>query len=570
MINKRKRSNTEEIDLPPPNKKIFNKDNYVSPSQLINYVLKDPLIDYLNYYKIYNIYDTPNAVNTVESSLFTKMIKNKGVEFEKTVIDYLDNFLITNNKNKIYKINDVESEKQSCYEETINALNNKEPIIYQGVLYNDSNMTYGIVDLIIRGDYIKTLFSSLEENIDENKYYIIDIKFSTIKLSHNKKFILNSGMIPFYKCQILLYTKALNKLLNQNVKIGFILGKNNFNELATIHYDTYDIKYNKILDDAINWIFRVRNEGSNWILLPKPSIPELYPNMCNKRDDNWHQIKKELADILKELTSIYYVSYENRLIGFSNGIFSYEDPNCNCKNLGINGVKSEIIDKIIKINSSDNTELIKPNKIIFNGDINWRKLKNNQLEFYLDYETTCNFDDINFIFMIGIGYLDTNNNWIFKNFLSKTSDIIDQEEMFKLFWEFINKTLIEMKKKEGIFIHWTHAEPSFYSKTCEKLFIMPNKKFLDLYKVFIKEPIVIKGALNYSLKTVAKAMYENGLIKTLWDSNSTCSNGLEVLYLANQYYFEGLKDYNFSDIIYYNEIDCKVLCEILQYLRLNH
>jgi hypothetical protein len=126
-----------------------------------------------------------------------------------------------------------------------------------------------------------------------------------------------------------------------------------------------------------------------------------------------------------------------------------------------------------------------------------------------------------------------------------------------------------MKKKESVFIHWTHAEPAFYSKTCEKL-NLKEKIFLDLYKVFINEPIVIKSALNYSLKTIAKAMYDNGLIKTLWDSDSTCSNGLDVLYLANQHYFYGVNDYDFSDIIHYNEIDCKVLCEILQYLRLNH
>ena len=30
----------------------FNKNEFVSPSHLKNYVLKDPIIDYLEYYKI--------------------------------------------------------------------------------------------------------------------------------------------------------------------------------------------------------------------------------------------------------------------------------------------------------------------------------------------------------------------------------------------------------------------------------------------------------------------------------------------------------------------------------------
>ena len=54
--------------------------------------------------------------------------------------------------------------------------------------------------------------------------------------------------------------------------------------------------------------------------------------------------------------------------------------------------------------------------------------------------------------------------------------------------------------------------------------------------VFIKEPIVIKGAFNYSLKTIAKALYELSMIKTIWDSSSPCSNGLTAMILANEIY----------------------------------
>ena len=35
---------------------------------------------------------------------------------------------------------------------------------------------------------------------------------------------------------------------------------------------------------------------------------------------------------------------------------------------------------------------------------------------------------------------------------------------------------------------------------------LQDKKLIDLYDVFIKEPIVVKGALNYSLKTIMKAL----------------------------------------------------------------
>jgi len=553
-----------------------NSTDYISPSQLVNYILKDPLIDFLNYYKIETIHDLPDHKrvwsNILVESDFTKMIKKKGIEYENNVIIQLDQILLLNNKKPIYKIN--QNSENDKINETILALSNKEPIIYQGgILYN--NLIYGVPDLIIRGDYLNFLYN---ENVNEKLYYIIDIKFSTVKLSANEDYICNSDMAPVYKCQVLLYTQILNKLLNQNVNIGFIHGKkysckkekinNNIRlRLATINYDTFDVKYYELLDNAIKWINRLKNEGSNWVLLPKPSIPELYPNMCNKRDDKWRPLKKQLADEIKDLTLIFNVSYENRLVGFSNNIYSYDSPDCCCDKLNIRGKKKDIIDKIIQINSNNNNILVSPNKINFNKT-KWRKLKKNQLEFYLDYETTCDYYNTNFIFMIGVGYINNDNLWIFKNFKSKTSELIDQEEMYKIFWDNINQILIEMKKKEGVFFHWSHAEPAFYSKSSNQI-NLPDKNFLDLYQLFINEPIVVKSAFNYSLKTISKALHSHGLIDTLWDSNSSCSNGLEVLYQANQYYFENV-NINFNDIIYYNEIDCKVLYEILKYLRLNH
>ena len=97
---------------------------------------------------------------------------------------------------------------------------------------------------------------------------------------------------------------------------------------------------------------------------------------------------------------------------------------------------------------------------------------------------------------------------------------------------------------------------------------MNNLIFYDLNKVFISEPIVIKGAFDFSLKSIAKSLFNNNLIKSSWDTSSICSNGLDAMYLANQYY----KNMNpeigvMKDILYYNEIDCKVLWEIHELIK---
>ena len=89
---------------------------------------------------------------------------------------------------------------------------------------------------------------------------------------------------------------------------------------------------------------------------------------------------------------------------------------------------------------------------------------------------------------------------------------------------------------------------------------------------FFKEnEILILGALNFSLKTIAKAMNKHGMIESIWEDDIT--NGLDAMFFSWKEY---LKNNNitqsgiFKNIIKYNEIDCKTTFEILQYLKINH
>ncbi len=91
------------------------------------------------------------------------------------------------------------------------------------------------------------------------------------------------------------------------------------------------------------------------------------------------------------------------------------------------------------------------------------------------------------------------------------------------------------------------------------------------------------------MKTVAKALYKYKLIKSCWDLSSPCSNGLTAMILANKIYENnestllGQKSESklsigelrspidnepiMKEIIYYNEIDCKVLWEIHEMIK---
>ena len=43
--------------------------------------------------------------------------------------------------------------------------------------------------------------------------------------------------------------------------------------------------------EAVEWVRRMRVEGRNWEVLPRPSVVELYPQMRNTEDAPWHGAK---------------------------------------------------------------------------------------------------------------------------------------------------------------------------------------------------------------------------------------------------------------------------------------
>jgi hypothetical protein len=90
-----------------------------------------------------------------------------------------------------------------------------------------------------------------------------------------------------------------------------------------------------------------------------------------------------------------------------------------------------------------------------------------------------------------------------------------------------------------------------------------------------EEPIVVRGALNFGLKTVAKAMHSHSLIDTSWGDGPTDGLGAMVgaWWCDREVRSTGtpMSDIDLmKDIALYNEVDCKVMMEIVRHLRQNH
>ena len=614
-INRKRKSNDDLSN----NKKqcLTDWSKMIAPSNIRNYMLDDPLIDWLRYYSINNITDKPRQpthnnnhstnhsnhsnYSTNHSLTFNNFIMEQGNLFEQIVIDKLKEINIISIISIANGYEDVRSNAK--YLETIKSMKEGYDIIYQGVLHDYKNNLYGCPDLLVRSDKFNSIFNKniiipQKRTLFGNYHYlVVDIKHSTINLNCNQTFIKDINSVIYYKGQILIYNKILNSIQKYQPDYGFILSKkivytknsrtyscdNYMENLSMINYNSFDKHIISKVSSAINWINRMRTEGSNWTLLPRPSVSELYPNMKNDKDDGYKLIKSKLSDELKEITNIWWCSYKKRQIAHSKNIYSWMNKNFNASLIDIKDEKtSRILNNILEINRNNN--IIRTVDLANNN--NWRQNDINTLELYIDFETLnsnvgqleSNDNNNNIIFMICIGWEYHNNSTNLNSFQHKTfminrNDNNDELNMINNMWDFIDIKMKEMNKVDYKFIHWSNAEITFYNKFMAKnpLNTFNEFKSFDLYKLFIDNNIVIKGALNFSLKSIAYAFNKHKLIKSSWP-NSSCNNGLQAMFLAYNLYKNNdtVNENDMKDIIKYNIIDCQVMYEILSYLRNNY
>ena len=92
--------------------------------------------------------------------------------------------------------------------------------------------------------------------------------------------------------------------------------------------------------------------------------------------------------------------------------------------------------------------------------------------------------------------------------------------------------------------------------------------WIDLCDIFIKTPIVVRGATTFKLKDIATAMFSLNLISTHW--TNSINSGFTAMMSAADYYRNNKDNINIiTEIEEYNMIDCKVMWDIVLYLRLN-
>jgi hypothetical protein len=604
----------------------INWNEWVAATSTRNFLLDDCLLDVLQ-----NKGSTLTKVNSSYQDMFIETlspnnpksfvssIMQQGTKFEMEVYNLIVDKI--GSKNIINIGGDCNPRSEQKYLDTIKSMNDGIPVIYQGILRNYNNNTYGIPDLLIRSDHLHLLIRKVHISKKEKHvaapelhikrgskgyhYVVVDIKFKTLHFKSDGLHLRNDGIMKAHKGQLCVYNQALGVMQGYEPPAAFILGwkwkyvsktkeyrgNNCFDRLGRIDYRRSDKVYVELTEKAISWVLKVRQEADSWDLSSTPlPCEELYPNMCNRYDFPHHGLKRKFAKNIDELSIIWKCGPKQRRIAHENGIYSWKDPRCTPETLGIKGeYTSNIVARILEANRSENQTIFP--EYISNNFADWKNPRH--LEFFVDFEMTCSvfteFEDMpwadgdSVIFMIGVGYIcPESGEWIYRDF---TLDKLDTDGEFTIcseFSKYVNETIRNYDCYDTpSFYHWSHAEPSAWTRAVKRHSPTSLKwydfEWVDMLKIFHEEPIGVKGCFAYGLKEVARTFHKLGYIETIWDKNSSCADGADAAVSAYRVDKETRrKGVSFKtdpltrEIIKYNEVDCKVLQEIIDYLRNNH
>ena len=520
------------------------------PSCIKNYILNDPLIDYLQGCPIY-------SNRKEKKSTYTCYLESKKYKFTQECIAY---FKMQYTKEETIDLSLESDLKQKC-EKTKAALNNKN------------------ISCIIYGGLSKNNYSAIPEVlIRQGKYfYVVEIRFMTCHFCQDSITLRNSDYLWY--CKTHLY--FINSLLPTPQNIGYLAVRKAGNISYKEHLLT--ITFNKTIKTkyrlAIEWVTRLEKHKQTWKLNP-PSVSELYPNMKVKNEE-WMSLKNELAINLKEISLVWNITIKQRQHLHINNIYSWDHPKLFqtlqtkksfSKTLGIQR-------QFIYTNTKQGDT-----KPTINNQINKDILScKPPVELFVDFETVMDLDEnsvnchVNMTFMIGVIVLEDGKSY-YKDFTVSRLTDVQENLMFRRFIDFISRLAIKHKldiEKVPIY-HWSPAEKSFY-KTAQQRHKLPSVDFfnwVDIYQIFKREPITLKNAWTFGLKNIAKVLYSQGEIKTTWSMEDSASDGpdamirvikLNEIALQKNIPLKRLED--MFQIITYNYVDCQVLLEILECLR---
>lgn len=578
---------------------------WVSASATRNYCLADTLLDWLALYGRRHGYLPDSELPGYDARTdIMRFFFEQGNRFEEAVVAYL--------------VTRCEVERIACGYEDVRSLEHAQrtfeamcrgvPIIHQGVLRDAEHRTYGAPDLLVRSDVLGELFRNpgvapctmaAPDLPGDIHYVVVDIKFTTLHFTARGT-LGDSGSYPAYKAQLAIYNEALARLQGYTPAHAYLLGRG---WEQTIQRETERgsrcddrlapvavAEHRSLVEEACAWVRRVRLEGAAWRPAPEPTVQELRANL--KSDGGgWSRAVKEIGSQQEDLTRLYQVGVSRRDEKNAEGLMRWTDPRVSAESLGLAGTTyGPRLQAILDINRAAEGPPVTPARVMARREEWWPEPP---LEFYVDFETVTDLnDDFSriperngqpLIFMVGCGHQE-DGEWQFACF---TADLLTEPEEARILddWlchmEQVRLRLAPQLERPRV-IHWSPAETSFLvsnfnsaaKRHPDRDWSAPNW-FDFLGEVIRAEPVAVRGAFGFGLKAIGKALHNLGLIQTNWKDGPADGLGAMVgaWWCDGEARRRGCRMTELDlmrEIVLYNEVDCRVMCDVVGYLRKYH
>jgi len=484
------------------------------------YITASDLYDYIQCpHRVWRDLYGPQDEKILEPNPFVQLLWERGSTYEKTVIEGLGSFLDLSRGSQDQRI-----------EQTLNAMQRKEPLIYQGVLHDEDLL--GIPDLL--------------RLLPDGSYIPVDIK-SGMGYERNGDDEEGDEGKPkkHYAVQLALYVELLRKH-------GF---KQDFRALV------FDIHGNEVeyrLDQSMG----VRNKTTYWEFYEhtKEAVRILKKNELQNKPAlvgccklcPWYKSCKKWCVETEDLTNVFYVGRKVRdTINEDLGIAKVSE----LSSLDIHqalSVKAKDKNFLKGIGESTLEKMTTRAKILneTKQPVVYERIRfpNVSWELFFDIEDDPTQE---FVYMHGV-YERHNDQERYVHFTAKENTAAAEKEAWANFWKYIN----QLPQDDFAVYYYSHHEKTTYRRLQKEY---PDVITADALEIFFENPNVID-------------LYKTVLSNTDWPVSSYSLKELAVYLgfkwrdetpsgaLSIQWFNEYLKtkdDKQLERILLYNEDDCK-------------
>ena len=405
----------------------------------------------------------------------------------------------------------------------------------------------GRVDALVHGREINRVFN-YNFPLEEESLYPVCFTDSRLEKRSNQHTLRDTPSMKVSKSK--LYLSALSL----NVSFGLIVGRHAENrqnmDIAIVEFDDVDSYIKNVVEDAVKWANYLKTNFAT-ISIDPPSHPNLYPNMCAKPHNNAAVFERKLQLALKndEITLICKVDTKHRKHAHSKGITKWSHRDLCSQTLGMKPKTktSQLVDGILKANRAADP-LVDKSRI---------PEVCNPHDMFVDFETSSLHEWSNYLFMIGYCMERASN---FTGLVVIEPTLAEEERIFK---HFIN--VIEEKGVRRIFHYSSHEKIVCNHLKLRHGFGVPESvQWVDLRTHIENIHFVPKGALNYKLKNIVKAMHKWNMVDTVWTSD--CKDGQEAMFDSFVAYKVNDTE-TLVDVLEYNRVDVVSMMEVWRYLK---